>query len=455
MIKNALRVLTFDNLNRELEGADVLTLGPVIKAVGKDIQPPPGARVLDAKGCVVTPGLVNTHHHLFQTLTRNVPAAQDAKLFDWLTRLYDIWKHLTPEAVSVSAQVGFSELLLTGCTTTTDHLYVFPKGAPAEWIDLEIEAAGKIGIRFQPTRGSMSLGRSRGGLPPDELVQGEEEILKDSERLVKKYHDPSPLSMCRVALAPCSPFSVTTELLKLTAEAASKWKVSLHTHLAETLDEIEFCRQRHGMTPLEYMDSAGWLGPRTWLAHCVHMGPVDIRRMAQTRTAVAHCPTSNLRLGSGIAPVRDFLNAGVRVGLGVDGSASNDSSDMLGEARQCLLVHRVKSGVGSMPARDALRIATRGGADALGFEAVGSLETDKAADIAVFDLNGVDFAGAWHDPVAALLFAGASRRARWVMVNGRLVVEDFALAGLDEEELAARANRLAFALVEKAADGVK
>ncbi|MBI5630017.1 MAG: 8-oxoguanine deaminase [Elusimicrobia bacterium] len=439
LVKNALRVVLMDDARTELAGADILIRGRVIVAVGKDLEEE-GARILDARDCVVLPGLVNTHHHLCQALTRSVAAVQDAKLFDWLVHLYEIWKHLTPEAAETGAEVGLSELLLTGCTTSSDHTYLFPKGQPNELIDRQIEAARRLGIRFSPTRGSMSVGRSQGGLPPEEAVQNEEEILKDCGRLVKAYHDPAPYAMCRVGLAPCAPFSVSPGLMREIATEAKRWKVRLHTHLAETLDEEEYCLQRYKMRPLDFIESVGWLSPSAWFAHMVHLNEGEIRRLAKAGAGVAHCPTSNLRLGSGIAPVRRYLDAGIAVGLGVDGSASNDSGDMLAEVRQCLLIHRIKSGVGSMPARDALWMATRGGARVLGRDDIGAVAPGKAADLAIFDLNRVDYAGAMSDPVAALLFCGTGHRAKWTIVNGRIVVEDGRLLTADEGALVRKAN---------------
>lgn len=449
LIKNALRIAVMDNAGTEIENGDILIEGNVIKKIGKGLKVKAG-RALDARGCVVFPGMINTHHHLYQTLTRNLPAVQNSKLFDWLIYLYEVWRNITPEGVYVSAQVGLGELLLTGCTTSSDHFYLFPGGKSARLIDTEIEAAESLGIRFHACRGSMSRGKSKGGLPPDDTVQTEEEILKDSERLVKAYHDSKPLAMRRIAMAPCSPFSVTTELLRLSAEMARKWGVKVHTHLAETLDEEEFCLKEHGMRPLQYMESAGWLEKGlSWFAHCVHMNEGEAALMGRTQTGVAHCPASNLRLGSGIAPVRLFLGHNVPVGLGVDGSASNDCCDMAAEVRQAMLVARVKSGVESMTARDALRLATNGGARVLGRDDIGSLEVGKAADLAIFDMNGIDFAGAWADPVAAFAFCGISHKTRWTIVNGKIVVEDGRLVTADERELNVKANRLSREMLEK------
>jgi cytosine/adenosine deaminase-related metal-dependent hydrolase len=438
-----------DDARTELEGADVLIKGRVIVAGGKDLEEE-GARVLDARGCVVVPGFVNTHHHLCQTLTRNIPAVQDAKLFDWLVYLYQVWRHLTPEAAEAGAEVGLGELLLTGCMTTSDHTYLYPRGT-RELVDRQIEAARRLGIRFHPTRGSMSVGSSKGGLPPDDCTQDEAEILKDGERLVKAHHDAGPYSMCRVGLAPCAPFSVSPAPMQETAPQPKRWGVRLHTHLAETLDEDAYCLKTYKMRPLDFIESVGWLSGNAWFAHMVHLTPEEVRRLAKTKTGIAHCPSSNLRLGSGIAPLRDYLAAGVPVGLGVDGSASNDSGDMLGELRQCLLVHRVKSGVGSMPARDVLWLGTRGGASVLGRDDIGQIGPGKAADLAVFDLNRIDYAGGMSDPVAALLFCGTGHRTKWTIVNGHVVVEDGRLVNGDEQAIAARANKLAADLLEKSA----
>lgn len=450
LIKNALRVAVMDDKRTELKDADIYIEGKEIKQVGQGLKVK-AARVINAKNCVVLPGFVNTHHHLYQTLTRNLPGAQNSKLFDWLVYLYEVWKHMTPEAVYASTQLGLGELLLTGCTTSSDHLYLFPKACSGGFIDTQIEAALKIGARFHPCRGSMSRGKSNGGLPPDEVVQTEDEILKDSERLMKAYHDKAKFAMTRLVLAPCSPFSVTTELLKQTAVLAKKWDLKLHTHVAETIDEEEFCLQMHGKRPLDYMDSVGWLeGGRSWFAHCVYINESEAERMAATGTGVAHCPGSNLRLGSGIAPIRMFLDKKVPVGLAVDGSASNDSSDMLGEVRLAMLVSRVKAGVGSMSARDALWLATRGSAALLGRDDIASLEPGKAADISIFDVSALEYAGSMSDPVAALVFCGSSHRAKHVLVNGKLVVEDSRLVTVDEEKVAAKANEAAARLYQAA-----
>lgn len=448
LIKNALRVATMDDKGTELADADVLIRGRVIVSVGKDLEEP-GAEVLDARGCVVIPGMINTHHHLCQTLTRATPQAQDAKLFDWLVYHYTVWRHLTPEYAGLGATVGLGELLLTGCTTSTDHTYLYPQGR-AGLVDAQIEAARVLGIRFHPTRGSMSVGVSKGGLPPDDCTQAEEEILRDGERLVKEFHDPGQYSMCRVGLAPCAPFSVSTELMKETAAQAKKWGVRIHTHLCETLDEETYCLEKYKLRPVDFMESVGWMSGDVWLAHMVHVNDEEIQRLARNKVGIAHCPSSNLRLGSGVPPVRKYLDAGVPVGLAVDGSASNDTSDMLGEARQAMLVHRVKSGVASMPAREVLRMATRGGAAVVGRDDIGRVEAGKAADLAIFDVSGLDYAGSAADPVASLLFCGASHRTKWTIVNGKVVAEDGRLKNVDEKDVARRANAAALDLLRQA-----
>jgi cytosine/adenosine deaminase-related metal-dependent hydrolase len=453
LIRNALAVVTMDDACTVIPSGDVLVRGRVISAVGRGI-PVPGdepVEIIDGRDKVVMPGLINTHHHLYQTLTRNLPRVQDSKLFDWLLDLYEVWRGLDSEAVATGARVGLAELLLTGCTTSTDHFYVFPKDQPGDLLDETIRAAAELGIRFHPTRGSMSRGRSKGGLPPDDVVQDEDTILRDCERVIDRWHDPSPLSMCRVGLAPCSPFSVTTELLAQTAEFARHRGVSLHTHLCETKDEEAFCRQCHGKRPLAYMASVGWLGPDVWYAHGIHFDDAELRVLAQTGTAVAHCPTSNMRLGSGVARVPEMRDLGVRVGLAVDGSASNDSSSMVREMIHCMLVNRVTWGVDRMPAYEVLRLATRGGADLLGRgDVLGSLEPGKAADIAMFDLSEVGFAGALGDPAGAILFCGTQGRAHTVLVNGEVVVREGRLARVREDEIRDAGNAAAARLLEKA-----
>lgn len=449
LIKNAEVIVTMDPHLDEIKNGDIFIEGREIKDIGKNLNYK-SDRIIDARGMVVYPGFINTHHHLYQTLTRNIPLIQDVKLFDWLINLYEIWRELTPEAVYISALVGMSELLLTGCTTTTDHFYVFPKNQPGDLIDYEIKAAREIGIRFIPTRGSMSRGKSKGGLPPDDVVQTEDEIMKDCERLVQKYHNPERFSMLKIAVAPCSPFSVTTELLKETSEMSKKYNIRCHTHIAETLDEEEYCINIYGKRPVEYMEEVGWLGENFWYAHCIYLNDDEIKLLAETKTGVAHCPVSNLRLGSGIAPVAKMLANNVRVGLAVDGSASNDSSNMLAEMRQAMLVHRVKSGVDSMPAYDVLKMATSYGAQILGWNEIGTIEKGKAADIVIFNLNNIAYAGALHSPATAVLFAGDSQVAEYTIVNGEIVVEQGNIVKIDTEEIFYKANEIAKSMIENA-----
>jgi cytosine/adenosine deaminase-related metal-dependent hydrolase len=448
-IKNALRVATMDDAGTEIAGGDILIKGRVILAVGKNLEAPNDAKILDASGCVVIPGMINTHHHLCQTLTRATPAVQDAKLFDWLVYHYGVWRHLTPEYAALGAQVGLGELLLTGCTTSTDHTYLYPQGQTG-LVDAQIDAARALGIRFHATRGSMSVGTSSGGLPPDDCIQPEDEILRDGERLVKEHHDKGPYAMIQIGLAPCAPFSVSVELMKQTASLARQLGVRMHTHLCETLDEEAYCLEKYKLRPIDFIESLGWLSDNVWLAHMVHVNDREILRLAKAGVGVAHCPTSNLRLGSGVPPVRRYLDGGIKVGLAVDGAASNDTSDMLGEARQAMLVHRVESGVGSMPARDALRLATRGGAAVLGRDDLGQIAPGKAADFAIFDVNRLDYAGSAGDPVASLLFCGAGHRTKWTIVNGHVVVENGILTNLDEAETTRRANAACLDLLKKA-----
>ncbi|MDA3792049.1 MAG: 8-oxoguanine deaminase [Elusimicrobia bacterium] len=448
LIKNAAIIATFDSEDRIYKNKSVLIKDNKIAEIG-DIKKD-ADQIIDGKGKVVIPGMINTHHHLYQTLTRNLKEVQDAKLFDWLKYLYNVWKYIDYEAVNVSAKVGMGELLLTGCTTTSDHLYLYPQHQENNLIDSEIEAARQMGIRFHPTRGSMSLGESEGGLPPDSVVQSDKVIMKESERVIDKYHDSSEFSMCRIVLAPCSPFSVTEGLMVETAGLAREKNVYMHTHLAETKDEEEFCLQETGLRPLAYMEKVGWVGKDVWFAHCVHLDDDEISKLADTQSGVAHCPSSNARLGSGIAPIRKMLDKGVNVSLGVDGSASNDSSDMLGEARLAMLVARIKSGVDSMSAYDVLKMATVGGAKVLGRNEIGVLNEGNAADIAVFNIDRIDFAGSGSDYLGALVFAGASHIADTVIVNGNIRVKDSALVGVNEREIVDSANRISEELRNKA-----
>ena len=452
LLKDIGTLVTMTPGQAPLHDVSVLIEDDRIAAVGRDLAAPPGARVISGRDRVVYPGFVNTHHHLYQTLTRNLPAVQNAKLFDWLVGLYEVWRELDAEAVEVSTRVGVGELLLSGCTTTTDHFYLFPKKAPADLLDVEIETALATGIRFHPTRGSMSRGRSQGGLPPDDVVQDPDTILRDCERVMRKYHDPAPFSRCRVALAPCSPFSVTTDLLKETVAFARRHGLLCHTHLCETLDEESYCLQTHGRRPLDYMEDCGWLGPDIWFAHGVYFNDDEIRRLAASGTGIAHCPTSNLRLGSGIAPVPKMLAAGVTVGLAVDGSASNDSSSLSREMQTALLVHRVGTAVDAMPASRVLEMAITGGARILGRPEIGRIEPGLAADLAVFRLDRIEYAGAMADPASAILFCGAGPRADCTIVAGRVLVEQGQLVDVDESRLWHRANEVAARMLRAAED---
>ncbi len=441
-----------DDARRRLPGGWVLVQDDRIEAVGAGPVPTTfeAQRRIDARGKVVLPGLVNTHHHLPQVLTRNVPSVQEAPLFRWLTELYEVWRGLDADAVDAAARVGLGELLLTGCTTTTDHLYLFPKGQ-TRLIDAEIAAARDLGIRFHPTRGSMSRGKSEGGLPPDDVCQDEEDILADSRRLIREHHDPRPRAMTRLALAPCAPFSVSEDLMRRTAELAREHGLRLHTHLAETRDEERYCQEVYRCRPVELLRRLDWLGPDVWLAHCVHLSPEEIRLFGETGTGVAHCPTSNFRLGSGIAPVRAMLEAGVPVGLGVDGSASNDTSNMLAEVRQALLAHRLSADPERwITAEEVLWMATRGGARCLGRDDIGSLEPGKAADLILIDTRRLSYAGAGSDILAAIVFSPWPEPVDTVMVNGRVVVEEGRVRGLEVAVLVERAEAISQALLRAA-----
>jgi 8-oxoguanine deaminase len=400
-------------------------------------------QVIDARDMILLPGLVNTHHHFTQTLTRNVPGTQDAVLFDWLRTLYPIWAGLTPEAVYVSSKIAMAELMLSGCTTSSDHTYLWPNGAT---LDDQIRAAQELGFRFHAARGSMSVGESQGGLPPDRVVEAEDAILRDSRRVIEQYHDPAPGAMIRIVLAPCSPFSVSPDLMRESLALARAYGVHSHTHLAETLDEERYCLATFGRRPVELAEDLGWVGPDVWHAHVVHPSGAEAERLGRTRTGVAHCPSSNMRLASGIAPVRALAAAGARVGLGVDGSASNDSSHLLAEARQALLLQRVGGDPAALTAREALRLATRGGAATLGRDDIGALAPGMAADFIGFRLDTLDLAGgAVHDPLAALLFCRPPNVALSV-IDGRVRVRDGALVDVDLPPLIARHNAIARAL---------
>jgi cytosine/adenosine deaminase-related metal-dependent hydrolase len=447
LLRNIHTLATMDGA--EIENASILVRDGWIEQVGT-IEGPPGNadRVVDLTDHVVLPGLVNTHHHLYQTLTRAFPGAQDSRLFEWLTTLYPIWARMAPDHVRVATTIGLVELALSGCTTAFDHHYLWPDGSG---VDDQVEGAADLNIRFHISRGSMSLGESDGGLPPDSVVEDEATILELSQEAVEKHHDPARGSMRRVVLAPCSPFSVTGDLMRESADLARILGVRLHTHLAETDDEDRFCRERFGLRPVEYMESLGWAGEDVWYAHAVHVADDEVLRMANAGTGVAHCPTSNMRLASGVAPVSRYLDAGVPVGLGVDGSASNDSSNLLAEVRQALLLNRLaaSAGVGHgdlITARQALQLATTGGAQVLGRDDIGRIAPGYAADMIAIDLNRVEFAGALHDPVAAVVLAGPLRIDHsWV--GGRPLVEDGRVIGIDIGSLVAEHNRLSKTLI--------
>ncbi|MDD5087311.1 MAG: 8-oxoguanine deaminase, partial [bacterium] len=413
---------------------DLRISGGRIAEIGTNLTAADGARVFDCTGLVALPGLVNTHHHFFQSLTRCLPAAQNVPLFDWLTYHYGVWRHVRAESMRAAARLAISELLLSGCTTTSDHHYLFPPSVSDDLLGIEIEAARELGVRFCGTRGSMTLGESRGGLPPDDLMESDDRVLRRCEEAISRYHDPSPLSMCRVHIAPCSPFNVTTELLRDSAHMAKRLNVRLHTHLAETMDENEFCLEKFGKRPLDYMEELGWLGDNVWFAHGIHFTDDELSRLARAGTGISHCASSNMRLGSGVCRVPEMLAKKIPVGLAVDGSASNDSGDMLAELRQVLLLARVRYGSAALTARQVIGLATRGSASVLGFEEIGTLEAGKAADVALFSLDELAYAGA-ADPMAALLFCGGSHRARHVIVNGEIVVEDGRLVHADEENI--------------------
>ncbi|WP_319826109.1 8-oxoguanine deaminase [Thalassovita sp.] len=440
LIRNADHVLTMDDQRRELSGADILIRQGQILRIGQSLTTT-GA-IVDARGCVVTPGLVNTHHHLYQTLTRAVPGGQDALLFGWLKTLYPIWARFGPEEMRISAQIGLAELALSGCTLSSDHLYLYPNGARLEDT---IDAATELGLRFHPTRGAMSIGESAGGLPPDSLVEAENTILNDCIRVVDAFHDPSEGAMVRVGIAPCSPFSVSRELMRDAALLARDKGVMLHTHLAENDEDIAYSQEKFGCRPGQYAQDLGWTGPDVWHAHCVKLDRAEIDLFAHTRTGVAHCPCSNCRLGSGIAPVRRMRDVGVPVGLGVDGSASNDSGNMVQEARQVMLLQRVANGADAMSAREALEIATRGGAEVLNRPDCGQIAPGKRADIAIWDVTGIDSAGSW-DP-AALLLAGPAK-VRHLFVEGRQIVRDWQIVTIDLPAVIRQHNRLARRLAE-------
>ena len=434
-------VATMDAADRELAGGYVLVEGNRIVDVGEDAAGIEADEVVRGAGKILLPGLVNTHHHLYQSLFRNVPGASDAKLFDWLVFLYERWKGLNEEAMRVAATIACSELLLSGATTTTDHCYVYPAGG-GNILAADIEGAQRAGIRFHPCRGSMSLSKKDGGLPPDSVVQTEDEILADCQRMIEQYHEPGPFAMLRIALAPCSPFSVTADLMRESVKLAKETGVLLHTHLAETVDEEAYCLRRSGMRPVDLMEDLGWLRNDVWFAHLVVLNESDIAKLSAANVGMAHCPSSNMTLGSGIAPVTKMKNTGIKIGLAVDGSASNDTSNMIREVRQAMLLQRVQYGADALSAREALRMATIGGAEVLHREdEIGSIEVGKAADLIAFDLNDVAFAGAHADPLAAIVHCAADR-VDFAVVNGEWRVRDARLVDESILDLIPVHNRL-------------
>jgi 8-oxoguanine deaminase len=463
LAKNAAVIVTMDGERRELNNAGLFIRDGFIEQVGPTDELPASAdTVLDLRGQIVLPGLVNCHHHLDQTLTRNIPAGQNTNLFPWLRAHYRLWAARTPASARTATIVGLAELALSGCTTAFDHAYVFQNGCR---VDDQIDAAAELGSRFVISRGSMSLGESKGGLPPDDCVEDEEAILKDSLRVIERYHDPKPGSMLQLVLAPCSPFSVTADLMRDSASLARRFGVRLHTHLCETLDEERFTLDNFGLRPVAYMETLGWVADDVWYAHAVHVNDDEVRLFASTGAGVSHCPSSNMRLASGIAPVKKYLDAGVHTGLGVDGSASSDCSNLLIEVREAMLLARLK--IGLLPpegpqtvlstsnplranewltARQALEMATLGGAALLGRSDIGSLEPGKCADFFTLDLNTVGYAGGLGDPVAATVFC-APQTARYTVVGGRCIVEDGRIATIEMEPVIEEHNRHALDLL--------
>ncbi|HKV59432.1 MAG TPA: 8-oxoguanine deaminase [Ktedonobacteraceae bacterium] len=444
LIQHATLLVSMDDNDTQWADGAIYVTDNVISQIGPTQQLPQSADyTFNAQGMVILPGLVNTHHHFYQTLTRNLPATQNANLFNWLRTLYPIWAGMTPEAISVSTKIALAELMLSGCTTSSDHTYMWPNGAR---LDDQIAAASAMGTRFHAARGSMSVGESQGGLPPDSVVEDEDAILRDSRRVIESYHDASRYSMLRIVLAPCSPFSVSPALMRESIALARSYGVHSHTHLAETLDEETYCTTAFGRTPVELAEDLGWVGPDVWHAHMVHPRTEEITRLGRTRTGVAHCPSSNMRLASGIAPIRGLWEAGARVGLGVDGSASNDSSHLLAEARQALLLQRVMGNPAALTAKEAFWLATRGGAATLGRDDIGYLAPGMAADFIGYRLDTLDLAGgAVHDPLASLLFCHPPK-VDLSVINGRIRILEQQLLDVDLPVLVERHNAIAVAL---------
>ncbi|MFL0245446.1 8-oxoguanine deaminase [Candidatus Clostridium stratigraminis] len=445
LLKNINCIYTFNEKEEILEECSILIKDSKITAIGKGLSVPDDCEVIDCTGLIALPGFVNTHHHLYQTLFRGIKEVQEQPLFPWLIGLYEFWKNITPEAVYYGAMVGFGELLRTGCTLTSDHHYVFPSNQTSTLIDDQIKAAAEIGIRFHATRGSMSLGRDQGGLPPMSVVQTESEILEDCERLVSKYHNPNDYAMTRVAFAPCSPFSVTKDLMVETKNLARKLGVMMHTHLAETIDEENFCLERYGRRPFELMEDLEWVGPDVWFAHGIYLSDREIN--ALNGSGIAHCPSSNMKLNSGICRTTDIVKAGGKLSIAVDGSASNDGSNMWEEVRRAYLLNHLKYGVNGLNAYEILKVATRGGADVLGRQDTGRLDIGKAADIILFDLNKIEYAGC-HDPLVSLVCLGNSSFTKMTIVNGKIVSKDGGLLTINSNEVYKSANKIAKDIVE-------
>jgi len=429
-------------------GYDILIESNKIKKIEKNISLQENHKILDCSKCVVIPGLVNTHHHFYQTLTRNLPAVQNAKLFDWLIYLYEIWKNLDEEAVYYSSLIAMGELLKTGCTLTTDHHYLYPNTFSGDLMGIQFSAAEKLGMRFSPARGSMSLSKKNGGLPPDSVVQTEKKILEDSLRVIQQYHDASDDSMKKIVLAPCSPFSVTKENMRDTARLAREYKVRLHTHLAETKDEDDYCVSLYGKRPLALMEEVEFIGEDVFYAHGIFFKDAELKTLSETKTSIAHCPSSNMRLGSGICRVKEMIEQKINVGIGVDGSASNDSSDMLGEVRNAMLLQRVKYGANALTAKQAFQLSIEGGAKILGYTTTGKIKEDYLADLAIFNIHKLEYTGSLSDPLAALLFSGISHQAEFTIVNGKVVVENGKLVGEEEELIIRKGNEIAKKLYE-------
>lgn len=442
LIKNAKAIVTLDMKDRVLKNESILIIDNEIKSIGIIAEDIYVDEVIDGSSMFVYPGLINTHHHLYQTFTRNLPKVQNMELFPWLTALYEIWKGLTPEIIYYSSLTGMGELLKYGCTTCFDHHYVFQREGTSDFLENQFAAAKALGIRFHAARGSMSRGKTAGGLPPDELVQDLDTILRDSEAAVKKYHDASKFSMGQVALAPCSPFSVTSELMEESGRLGRRLGVRLHTHLAETKDEEDYCMQKFGLRPLEYMESLGWLGKDVWFAHGIHFNDEEIRKLGRTGTGVAHCPGSNMKLSSGVARLPLMLKEGVPLGLAVDGSSSNDCSNMLAEIRYAFLLQRLSYSSKALTGYEILKLATTGGAKLLGREDIGSLEIGKAADLFMIDTNRIELIGATLDPMGMLATVGYNRPVDYTIVNGKVLVRQGELCRVDEKEIVQKSNVL-------------